>query len=528
MKKSKPLVSDLTMTQATSAGHLALDAYAKTLAFLTSNGKSWPWDRPVQPELLFVKEQEGLENLYRSMSAVAPAVPNAHDEEWNPFSQRPHSPLPPAISDELGAEVSSLKEAVDAFTTLSHEMMHVALCEPFFTGVWRPRNQASFRDFFLMSEGFCFFFADIIVSSVVRIRLPDGEFALERATPSNANFHPIRAFNAMDIQDRNKILDIYLESFSGRSAALFQARENGFASALALRIHTFYADSQPFLKDLHGALASFGGLTEFHKRFCAIPGLPSILNDSTARLANESDLKLYFEDFFRSGLSNLNQMATNQVEAVRWRRMLQMRAYYALQIRWLLNEDQVLGRNWSTAVRRHLQGSVESYLDGLQDLLQQLGRQPDVLPLDALTKLDAVYEEQVRARFIAHEAWATHRWLIAPRRAGGGISVSRKSLLKVRNAKNHLLETVEFLVDELALRLGENSKAKARAEALAQIQQVAALGAAANGTAAQIQAATKKLRTMLAQPHLLEIWSLPLASFDPVRNQYRELLFSYK
>lgn len=530
MKKSKPSTSELTTSQAPSSGHLALDAYTRALSFLTANCSNWPWDRRLEPELLFIKELGGIENLYRTMSAIAPAVPNAHDEEWNPLSQRPHSPLPPAISDELGAEVSSLKEAVDAFTTLSHEMMHVALCEPFFTGVWRPRNLQSFREFFLLSEGFCFFFSDIVVSAVVRARLPDGELALERATPSNAHFHPIRAFNAMGIQDRQTILDIYLESFSGRGMPLIQRQgTSGFAAALALKIHAFYADSRPYLKDLQGALASFGGLTEFHHRFCSIPGLPSILDESTARLANGGDLKLYFAEFFCSGLRSLDQMTANQVAGVRWRRMLQMRAFYALQVRWLLSEDQVVAHNWSAALRRRLQGYLGAYLDGLQELLLQLGRQPDVQPLHALKQLDTDYDARVRSCFLAHEAWAAHRWLIAPRRANGAISVSRHSQLKVRNAKSHLLETIEFLVDELALRLGENRKAVARAEALARIQQVAALGAVvADGNAAQIQTATRKLRAMLIEPHLLEIWSLPLASFDPAHNQYRELLFSYK
>lgn len=518
--------------QIPSEGHRALDSYANTLAFLTQSGRSWPWDCSAPTDLLFIKELEGVENLYRSMSAVAAAVPDAQDEEWNPLSQRPHSPLPPAISDELGAEVSSLKEAIDAFTTLTHEMMHVALCEPYFTGASGPRQQRAFREFFLMSEGFCFFFADIVVSGLVRARLPDGEFALERETPSNAHFHPIRAFQAMGIHDREQILDMYLESFAGRSTPLLRPQNTtGFAASLALKIYNFYAGSQPYLKDLYRALSSFGGLSEFAKRFCAIPGLPSILSESTACLAKEDDPKPYFKEFFRHGLSHLQQMAPEQIQRVRCRRMLQMRAYYALQIRWLLSEKQValLGQKWTTAHSRRLLRDVETYLDGLEALLVRLAQEAESLPLDALRELDAFYESQVRASFLAHGAWTAHRWLIAPRRAGGGMSVALESRLKVRDPRRHLLETLEFLLEELTLGLGKDRKLLARAEALARIQEVAALGASlARGTGARLQTATRKLRTILVQPHIMELWALPLASFDPVHNLYRELLFSYK
>lgn len=530
MSQFKRPTSENDAMRVPSPGHAALDTYAAVLTFLAQKGSQQRQDAAKHPELHFIKDVAGVENLYRTMSAIAPAVPDAHDEEWNPLSQRPHSPLPPAISDELGAEISSLKEAVDAFTTLSHEMMHVALCEPIFTGTWRPRNQASFRDFFLMSEGFCFFFADIVVSGAVRVRLPDGEFALDRETPSNSNFHPIRAFHALGIQDQQKILDIYLNGFSGRRTSLVQQHgTNDFAAALAIKIHTFYAHSQPYLKELYKALHSFGGLTEFYQRFCAIPGLPSFLSESTAQLARGSDLKLYFEEFFQSGLTCLGQLTPAQTSSIRWRRMMQMRAFYALQVRWFLSEGQVIAQGFKAPLRKRLLDQVELYLDGLRALLLQLGQQPDVSPAAAMMQLDAQYETQVRAYFLTHHVWAGHRWLIAPSRAGGYLSVFDKSFEKTRGGKKRLLDTAEYLVEELAARMPENATVASRAETLAHIQQMAAIGATAgHGTLAQVRTAAQKLRQALSAPQILSIWSLPLASFDPVKNQYRELLFSYK
>ncbi len=517
-------------SDAQTVGLAALDSYARVLAFLAKSGDSRRPPPPSPAALPFLQSVPGIGNLLLSLSAVAPATPGASDEEWNPLSQRPHTPLPPAVTGELGAEITALKEAVDAFTTLSHEMMHVALWEPFFTGLWRPRSRRRFREFSLMAEGYCFFFSDIIVSGAVRTRLPDGEFALDRQTPSNARFHPARAFQALGIQDHQAVLDIYLDGFSGQRTALWQPRgTNNYTAALAAQVYGFYTGTLRYLDELHAALAAFGGLSAFYRRFCAIPGLPTFLGPAHARRAADADLKPYFAEFFRSGLANLGGLTSTQVASVRWRRMLQMRAYHATQVRWLLHEGLVAARAWPAPRRRQLVAAVDAYLDGLHALLLQLARQADASPLSALKQLDARYDAQVRARFLADDAWVGHRWLIAPRRAGGRISLFDTPPAGPRAAKVALLKTVAFLVDELTRRMRDDQTVAARTAILAQIQRIAGLGAAGGGgDTKRTKAAARKLRTELARPELLEIWSVPLASFDPVGNRYRELVFSYQ
>lgn len=511
-----------------TVGPSALDSYAKTLAFITASGKSHASKVHAQHPLL--QSVLGLENLLLSLSAVAQAVPDAADEEWNPLSQRPHAPLPPAVADELGGEITALKEAVDAFTTLSHEMMHVALWEPFFTGVWRPRSCRSFREFSLMAEGFCFFFGDIVVSGAVRTRLPDGEFALDRQTPSNARFHPIRAFQALGIQDYHEILEIYLAGFSGQRTALWQPRgTSNVVASMASQVYNFYAGSQQYLNELHGALSAFGCLSEFFRRFCAIPGLPTFMTVEQASLSSGADIQPYFKEFFRSALSRLGSMTPAQIAALRWRRQLQVRAYFALQVRWLLGEKLIMARTWTPSLQRQCLNRVEDYLEGLRRQLVQLAREPGSSPQSALAQLDADYEAQVRSRFLEQDAWSGHRWLIAPRRSGGCISAFRTPPAKDRDAKIHVLQAVAFILEELTQRVSGSKTIAARAETLDHIQAIAALGArAGQGSAAQTRAAAKSLSVILTQPHCRSVWSVPMASFDPVGNLYRELVFSYQ
>jgi len=512
-------------------GLAALDSYSKILEFLTKHDDHGG-PRPTS-DLLFVGNVQGVGSLFQTMSAVGAAKSGANNEEWNPLSQRPHSPLVPTFPLVLGAEIATLKVAIDAFTTLAHEMMHVALWEPFFTGRWRPRRRACFREFSLLAEGFCFFFSDVVVTGAVRVRLPDGEFAMERQASINAHFHPIQAFIALGIKDHEEILGIYLEGFRGGQTRLWQPRgTSSFVAALAAQVYEFYADSLQPLEDLHVALGSFGGLSEFYRRFCAIAGLPTFLQGSDALVPPGeagADLKEFFLDFYRHGLKGLHALAPGNVAAIRWRRMLQMRAYYALQVRWLVSQDLVVARGLSAQVKKRLVAHLDAYLKGLESLLKGLAKRHDESPLDALRALDAAYEAQVRTQFIARAAWVGQRWMILPRLAGGRISVFDPAPLRDLDAKRRLLQIVAYLVDELARRVRGSKTMEERSDLLATLQKITALGATGgNGNAATTRRSWRRLGRELASPRLLDLWSVQVASFDPVHNEYRELVFSYQ
>jgi hypothetical protein len=508
----------------------ALDSYHHVLSRLTESGISQKKKSSARPTLPYVHQVEGLENLYRSLSSVAPARPAAVDEEWNPLSQRPHSPLPPVVGKELGAEITALKEAIDAFTTLSHEMMHVALWEPFFTGKWRPLSRAQFRNFSLMAEGYCFFFGDIIVTSLVRKRYADGEFAFARQTPSNALFHPMRAFDALGISDKNEILDIYLDGFVGKKTSLATSRHaSNFASSLAGRIYEFYSGTLGYLNHMHEVFLEIGVLDEFYERFCTVPGLPTFLEDSDAGLAKGPDFKPYFETFFRRGQKSLGQLSEVEITSIRWRRMLQSRAYYALQVRWYLSEERLIAKRWSAALSQRVLKHVDSYLSAIEALLIELGQSPGKSPVAQLAALDLSYDQDVRRIFIDHEAWVGHRWLIVPKRAGGLISVFENTDVEGKNVKIKLLRIVAFILDELTREMKSSQTIERRTEVLAEIEQVAAIGAACSTESAKVlKGMEKKLNHTLLRPIVRQAWSLPLAAFNPGQNLYRELAFSYQ
>lgn len=500
------------------AGPLALETYADVMAALLAGGR--------KTDLPFIQNVQGVEGLFQTMSAVNATKEGASDEEWNPLSQRPHSPLPPTSSDGLGYELRTLKTAVDAFTTLAHEMMHIALWEPFFIGRWRPRSRQSFIEFSLMAEGYCFFFSDVVVSGAVRVLLPDGEYALERRTAENAFFHPARAFAALGIERREEILDVYLEGFRGRKTRLWQPRGgSAYAASLADQVHEFYDDTLLPLSDLHAAIESFQGISEFHRRFCRIPGLPTFSGDAAP---DGGDFKAYFVAFYRTGLQTLDSLGEAAIQRLRQRRALQMRAYYALQVRWLLGDGVMVARGLSAAARAKLQAHVASYLSGLERLLKDLAKRADPLPKEALESLDAQYDAQVRARLAAHDAWVGKRWMLVPRRAGGSICVAEPDELEGRDAKIKLLQLSAYLVNELMRRVRVSETIAERAALMEQIKRIAAHGAAGEGADAKAGAALRRLGAELMRPLVRGVWSVPMASFDPAGNRFRELVFSYQ
>lgn len=509
-------------------GPAAIQSYTDVLSLLTAGGAASS-QRSTTPDLLFIRNVQGVEHLFQTMGAVNAAKSGAVDEEWNPLSQRPHSPLPPAPSHALGAEVWALKEAVDAFTTLAHEMMHVALWEPFFTGRWRPRGRKEFIEFSLLAEGYAFFFSDIVVSGAVRVRLPDGEYALDRQTSENARFHPSRAFKALGIDDNEAILDVYLEGFRGHQTRLWQPRgTSAYASSLAAQVHDFYTGSILPLHELHVAIDAFGGMKTFYRRFCAIANLPSCLGESDGCAPGDGDLKTYFVNFYRSGLTTLASRTTTQVARIRMRRLLQMRAYYALQVRWLVEAGLVVAKRWTTKVADGLIVHVDRYLAGLEMLLKLLakGDRTAAELTEDLGRLDTLYDVNVRRALAAHDAWVGRRWMIVPRRAGG--LVDALGAVKAADAKVTLLRLSAFLVDDLTRRMRSSKTVEERAVVMAQIGKIASLGAAGGQTATKARAALTLLQRELVKPYLREAWSVPLASVSPREHAFRELAFSYQ
>ncbi len=506
-------------------GLVTLTSYREFLDFLTDKGRANSQSLNGRYPLPLLQEVQGLQALFATLSAVAPAPPDTSTEEWNPLSQRPHAPLLQSLGDELGADINALKSTIEQFTILSHEIMHIALWEPFFIGTWNPESQAEFASFSLLAEGYCHYFADIEVSRSIRVRLPDGEFALERQTPSNALFHPYRAFEALQIREPTQILGLYLEGFHGQVAGLCQGAQP-WSTALAAQAFHFYQGSLDLLDDVYKVFKTLDIFSKFAKRFCAIPGLPSFLDASCT--PKDSELKTYFLNFQAQALSQLAKKSSDELSLIALRRMLQMRAYYAWQVRWTIAHNLLLGEDLTAALKRSWLGELDRYLDGIEALLHSLARGTRFDLSNDLAALDRSYSLKVRKGLLKHKVWTAQRWLLAPKRAGGLLQVLTPKSPPTKLRKK-LLETSQFFVEELSLQLETTPSLRERRKLLALISSVASLGSKAESSSKSTQLkAWQQLQAEASRPELRSLWSLPLASFHPEANSYRELLFSYQ
>ena len=114
--------------------------------------------------------------------------------EWNPLSQRPALLKVPQANQVFGETFALTQQVFNCLITAIHELLHVALWEPFFCGQMPIKSLEDFRKFTLMSEAFCFFYADIILTRKIRTTYPDGEPIFSRSAVSQNTFHPLSCF----------------------------------------------------------------------------------------------------------------------------------------------------------------------------------------------------------------------------------------------------------------------------------------------------------------------------------------------
>lgn len=461
---------------------------------------------PDDLELDCIEDSPEIRKLLASLPVWSPSVDLGTPdrlEEWNPFSQRPVLSATPREDRAWGDEFLAAEQFFRSFIMMAHEALHILLWEPFFAGSLSISSSKQFIGMSLCAEAFCFFHSDIVLTRKIRETLPDGEVVFSRSSVSSRNFHPYRAFRAIGVSKPDRILDLYLEAFSGERTGLLNSRDP-FASSLCDRIYKFYAVSRPPLERLYQVLRATGIFDEFRTRFCSMEGLPALLPSSVQALASEGLPKDYIRAVFKKGLKALGRLPEETVQAVRRRRMIQVRAYFTFQLRYVL-EKGLHSPTLSPRRQRSLLAAIESYLSQLQTALACFGKPRDQIRY--LREADRYYEASLQAPLSKQNLWVSRRELIFPRRLSG--TVGSGSPRKEARIAAHLLQ-------ELAVDLSQARGPTRRRVLLEQIRSIAASGASGKSTA------------WLTDPGLLSRWSVRLGALSPSGGRFREVLFEYR
>lgn len=467
----------------------------------------------------------GLRNLFRSFTSWI----DAHEKvEWNPLSQRVYISGLSYNPSELVRDFSIVTTTMSDFVQAAHEAAHVMLWEPFFVGSYRPTNRTDFIDFSLCFEGFCFWYADILITPLLRTYLPDGEFVFGRTHVSEQYFHPYRAFAALKMDKPSDILEIYLNSFRGYKTKLLKGMSNAFVSNLSKRIYGFYARTEKPASLMYSQLKKAGIFDEYYKRFCQIPGLPSLLPKKLNDKLAEGDAGAFAYEIHKTGLDHIHRLTQADLARVRARRMIQSRAYAVFSLKLALTEQRFFSLSNRAFDTQTVLQSLESYIDQLEAALKTLAQDGSgPRAAESCRNADKFYEKSVRTPLKRAEIWLSIKGLYfptaeTPKSEFGLIDPLAANPAHFYSLASHLAKT--YLPQVIALPKA-NSKSGEKMH-VAHIYEELALGewktrAAEDRFVSRFNAAARL-------PIVLKQWSTPLDSIDPVKNKFGELLFVYE
>ncbi|MFM9846994.1 MAG: hypothetical protein ACKVP3_07525 [Hyphomicrobiaceae bacterium] len=405
----------------------------------------------------------------------------------------------------LEAPFARLEYRIGSEIEMSHELMHILLWEPFFVGHFKPHSAAEFANTGILFEAFCFFFSDILLTPTIRERYPDQELVFSRHAVSMRHFQPYRAFRALGIKDCRRILQTYLLAFSLRHSDVSLSNAP-VARELQLRFATmaFYADvpARRTLKHLADNLV----FDEFYNRFCRVPGLPTLVSEDSSHRLKEGDVKGYLHQIHECELARWKAIPLGLSRSVRLRRAVQTRAYFALQLRRIIERDEVRSL---TGSRRH----PATILPQLEEYLSSLEYAIESLKLSSIRQADAFYEKYVRAFLVRTRAWVSRRDFIFPPLESPRVCI--------RGAKSELLGSCRLLVGVLCGKRAAGVKtAEYLLEELLEIQALLKERGLSRGL-------RRRYERFLYCDDVRKLWSVPLSFNSPAANRFRELSFVF-
>lgn len=425
--------------------------------------------------------------------------------EWNPLSQVLATRYElNTKSATLESPFAQLEYRIGSEIEMSHELMHILLWEPFFVGRCKPRSAAEFANIGILFEAFCFFFSDILLTPTIRERYPDREVVFSRHALSMRHFQPYRAFRALGIKDCRRILQTYLLAFSLRHSDISLSKAP-LARELQLRFATmaYYAGpSRRTLKHLADNLV----FDEFYNRFCRVPGLATLVSEDSSRLVKEGDVKGYLHQIHECELVRWKAIPLALARSVRLRRAVQTRAYFALQLRRVIERDEVRSLSASRKHPTAILSPLEEYLSSLEHAIGS----PE---LTSIRRADAFYEKHVRAFLVRTRAWVSRREFIFP--------LLESPRVCGRGTRSELLGSCRLLVGVLCGKRAAGEKAaEYLLEELLEIQALLKDRGLSPGL-------RRRYENFLYRDGVRELWSVPLSFNSPGVNRFRELSFVY-
>ncbi len=459
-----------------------------------------------------------LRAMIGSFDATAPLAPRTHSytrAEWNPFSQRLIVDPNELCGSPLTETFQKTTHSVEGVVKTYHEATHVLLLEPFFLGRLDLRTWEAFETISYAFEAAAVWHMENKICMGVDSRLPDGESIYPRVGFSTSQYHHAKS-KAASFADDSKLLEMYIEAFSGYPTELLDAKDI-FSKNLMARMYCLHFDTVDLTKRSFHLLEWAGVMREFVPRFCH-EGLPTVLPESVLAFDANREVHAYTAAFFEHGLAAFSAAKKRTFDGVRLRRRIQTRAYFALCLRRLLETGRYFRRNPKApkVSIEAIKGSLGDYLAQLESTLKGplLARTLDRCEAE-IAAADRRFELHVRRPLTRGDLWVGRRLLFFLPKPH--VRSTEIGMLGADRDVDAAQDLVFFLLDE-------KSRVKDRQwllEKIAQLQRISTSKASAKRKREQLDA-------FCIEPDVAELWSVPLSSIDPVNNQFSELLFLYR
>lgn len=427
-------------------------------------------------------------------------------EDWNPLGQRLLLPDSlPAPASAFETEFSLLTMSAQTLVEWAHEAIHVLAVEHWTTGQVSLADEAEFSQWYLASEGLAFWYADIVVTRAIRQAVPTAELIYTRSAVSNAGFHPEEAFRSMGLQDTDPLCDLYIACFLDKTDALTSSSAP-LARTYGKRLHDFYCESGKTLSALWNVLHDQGFLTGYWERFCAIPGLPSLLDPTTG-----GSIAAQIAAIGRRGLPGLAGLAPHTVKHVSLRRSAQVRAWHGWSLRWMLQNDWVFGL--STVDTASLLSALEIWLDKIEMALRALPQGDAETACRILEEADGEYARTIQMPLTEAGAGSRYRYWVFPYFAPTGGLIGLWD-----NRTGYTPDEARKVLQFVAEKAGWSaSVVRAQAVALEALEQIDA----------SPEIARARFNDAMLTPEMRAVWSIPIWQISPEQDFYRELVFEF-
>lgn len=442
---------------------------------------------------------------------------NRRLEEWNPLSQRvllPDAALPRLSAMEC--DFNLVQAHTQTFVEWAHEAVHVLLLEPLLTGRMQLASPDGFKRLYTAGEAFAFWYADMVVTRVVRSLAPEAEFVYNRSAASNLTFHPEEAFRRLGLDDPEQVLRAYVRAFLDDAGPIVTGLDP-YGKHLRNKIRDFYRDTSKAVVELHTLYLDFG-VQEFLDRFCGQSDLPSLFTPEQLESAQRLPLEDYVVELGLRILPSMMTLDRERVERVALRRHIQTRAYHA----WFLSK--LLEKDWISTLRdvdlAAATKGLSRYLLRLEGALEQLrlGAAPASVR-GRLRRADAGYDRTIREPQLEARGFVRRRAFLHPyfEPTDGVIGLADQALPLSRG---RMVAVVRRLINKLDW--GTAFEREGDHETLATIYTFLTLAKTAD-----LQSVREAYNLVLTRPDVLPFWSVYIAAAQPSRNVFREFAFAF-